>query len=248
MKRVPSNRLITWLMLLGIVATASGCTSSFTLPWEDDILDASRVATVEPLELPPDMETLPEPGVRMKEVEAQAGAGSASTILFGSKSVHGEAPELGRNEQAQTPDWMRGDQVADPSALAALEPHTPESFQQVLSGQKSEIQTMVDEWADAWQTKDLPRYFGFYSQEFRTPRHMNREAWMAERTKRINEADKITVELSDMKVVFQDDGRAQAIFTQHYRSGRFADKIRKLLFLRPEGGSWKILTELSEKL
>ncbi len=253
MNRVPYEKSIGWLLLLSVGVMLGGCTSSFRLPWEEDMLDASRVATVEPLEMPPDMEELPEPTKRIKEAEQEIGGESAAHILFGGTPDAGSEPvkPLGRHETARVPAWMKGDQETAPRHLEEdleVQPRAPESFKDVLVSQKTAILEMVEAWAGAWKNKDIETYLGFYSSEFRTPRHKDRAAWERERRRRIGEAGDIELGISNLKVVFQDDGRAQAIFVQHYRSGNYTDKIRKLLFLRPEEGGWKILTELSEKL
>ncbi|MBF0342574.1 MAG: hypothetical protein HQL95_16650, partial [Magnetococcales bacterium] len=79
------------IMAIGLLA---GCSSNFTLPWDDNALDPSKVATREPLEIPPDLDVLPgneppedlpgRPGARDRAADPRddGSPSSARSILF----------------------------------------------------------------------------------------------------------------------------------------------------------------------
>ncbi|MBF0262536.1 MAG: hypothetical protein HQL97_11980 [Magnetococcales bacterium] len=108
-RSLPPVALASLLMLL------SGCSSNFTMPWEQNMLDPSRIATREPLEIPPDLDTLPtndppeEPAGRLGDRRAGADSGtpgSARSILFKTQAPTREAKPLGRDEQERLPGWL----------------------------------------------------------------------------------------------------------------------------------------------
>ncbi|MEO5345250.1 MAG: hypothetical protein H7834_02590 [Magnetococcus sp. YQC-9] len=100
-----------------LLAMLTGCSSNFTLPWEQNMLDPSRIATREPLEIPPDINTLPTndppedlPG---RLGERRTGArdddstpGSARSILFKTPEPKKDPKPLGRDEQERLPSWL----------------------------------------------------------------------------------------------------------------------------------------------
>ncbi|MBF0460501.1 MAG: hypothetical protein HQL87_03815 [Magnetococcales bacterium] len=111
----------TTTLLLG------GCSSNISLPWETNFLDPSRVATREPLEIPPDLNTLPpaetakDPGSTAKvpwtdPALAQKNGGKADGKTAGNsnQTIHlpsqlpgnSDDASASRNEQEKLPSWM----------------------------------------------------------------------------------------------------------------------------------------------
>ncbi|MBF0159563.1 MAG: hypothetical protein HQL58_08550 [Magnetococcales bacterium] len=74
--------LLTLLLL-------AGCSGHFRLPWETDPFDPSRIVTREPLEIPPDLDRLPVPGITEEDPDRAVvrardiGSTTAGQILFG---------------------------------------------------------------------------------------------------------------------------------------------------------------------
>lgn len=104
--------LFLGLVVIGVLPMA-GCSNNFVMPWESNTLDPSRIPTREPLEVPPDMDTLPgkEPpeesqlrGRSSKDVKEDVPT-SASTILFKTPQIPEEKP-LTREEKERLPNWL----------------------------------------------------------------------------------------------------------------------------------------------
>lgn len=116
--------ILSVLPVLSVVLPLAGCSSNLSLPWEDNFLDPGRIATREPLEIPPDMNVLPgrEPPeeslakgskVLLQESAQEASVPtSARSILFNTPQANEQKP-LTREEQEHLPGWLgsssRGD-------------------------------------------------------------------------------------------------------------------------------------------
>jgi hypothetical protein len=95
-------------MMLVSTLLLAGCGSSFKLPWDEDVLDAKRINTREPLEIPPDLQKLPP--VAGGAVEGKGGGGeNASAILFNTPPAP-QAKPLTRNQREKLPGWLGEDQ------------------------------------------------------------------------------------------------------------------------------------------
>lgn len=94
-----SGRTRRPLLWLGAALLVSGCTSQFAFPWETNPLDPSRIATREPLEVPPDLEILPQP------TAGERSDASAGNILFGNP-VPRQGEEGDRHQPERLPTWM----------------------------------------------------------------------------------------------------------------------------------------------
>ena len=114
-------RYATVAILLG------GCSSNMTMPWSDKFLDPGRIATREPLEIPPDLDVLPSANTqkdtddaigmpwnnssRAKDNKQNRGKPSASTPNT-SVDVPFNIPEnqddtsISRTKQEKLPAWM----------------------------------------------------------------------------------------------------------------------------------------------
>lgn len=109
-----SSRLLVSLSCAVGLLSLAGCSSKFTMPWEKDMLDPSRIATKEPLEIPPDLDVLPgnEPPEQQRAGAGGTGErdeavpGSARSILFNTPQPRGEDRPLGRDEKEQLPGWL----------------------------------------------------------------------------------------------------------------------------------------------
>ena len=66
---------------------------------------------------------------------------------------------------------------------------------------------MVNAWARAWASNDVPGYLAFYSPDFQTPKGMSRKAWEAERKARIQKPRKIEVDLDSPSVKLDEKNR-----------------------------------------
>ena len=100
-----------------------GCSNKLSLPWENNLLDPARIATREPLEIPPDLNTLPPPGAAKKPAlshtipwinPAQAPKSGGNSPKERAQTIHlppqstenTDDTSLSRNEQEKLPAWM----------------------------------------------------------------------------------------------------------------------------------------------
>ena len=108
------------------------------------------------------------------------------------------------------------------------------------------IADLVDEWADAWSSKDIRRYQGCYAHDFRA-RGMGLGAWIRYKDRLNRRYDSIRVWIEDLKIE-QGPERSAATFLQRYdSSGHRSVGIKRLRFKRIEG-AWKIYRETWHRL
>lgn len=99
----------------------------------------------------------------------------------------------------------------------------------------------LETWRSAWEAKQIDAYMANYSNDFRGLK-MNKEQWRAYKTK-LNETYKqITVRISK-PAILADRDRAMIRFLQEYTSDQHADFGEKILFLKKEGESFRIVGE-----
>ena len=103
-----SGGLLLAALLLG------GCSGKLSLPWEEALLDPGRIATREPLEIPPDLNRLPTEGAR-PDADSPASAWIEPTVTDDGQSsidiplvVPEQADDaaLSRDEKEELPSWM----------------------------------------------------------------------------------------------------------------------------------------------
>jgi hypothetical protein len=130
---------------------------------------------------------------------------------------------------------------AAPASAPGADPDAPPDPEEA----RTQINGLLGVWVGAWEEKDLERFFACYADDFRFPdRAMDREAFVRYRTRLINGAGAIDVELEGLEVKFgRGYGSAAVTFVQRYRSDSYSDSGEKTLKLAFRGGSWKIVSE-----
>ena len=136
------------------------------------------------------------------------------------------------------------------------------------------VTTRVNDWASAWRHKDYDNYIKFYADSFNPEPPLSKEAWQAQRKKRLATNGKINLEIANLQVTCDGD-KAKAEFDQDYSvttyklqkakddlgcqvcnakrvaSKGFADKVHKTLdFEKTSSGNvsqWQIVRELTAK-
>ncbi|WP_130472017.1 hypothetical protein [Candidatus Magnetaquicoccus inordinatus] len=112
------NRSLRWSLIASALLLNS-CSSNFSLPWDANLLDPARVATREPLEIPPDLHKLPSPDDARRNVDARTPSWSDPARAPSSKSSRSSTVQLpapvplnqddgisSRSEQEKLPSWM----------------------------------------------------------------------------------------------------------------------------------------------
>lgn len=94
-------------------------------------------------------------------------------------------------------------------------------------------------WREAWIGRNPDAYFDFYAKNYTA-----RESWKSARRARLLNAEKITLDLSDIKFNMQDAKHATTSFQQDYRSLNYQDNLQKTLYWEEVNGKWQIVNEL----
>lgn len=131
---------------------------------------------------------------------------------------------------APVPPVAKAAPVADARPPATAAGKTPDPVETVQS------------WAKAWSNKDVDAYLAHYSPDF-SPANMGYAEWAAQRRERIAGAKRISVVARDIRVKRISPDRAEASFTQVYKSDRLSNSSSKTLHLELTGGKWLIVRE-----
>lgn len=107
-----------------------------------------------------------------------------------------------------------------------------------IANARTSILNALKGWREAWISMDPDRYFSFYSAKY-----ASRESWRAARKARLMGAQKISLELSDIKFTMQDSTHAISSFHQSYRSATYQDELQKTLYWEEINGKWQIVNE-----
>lgn len=111
--------------------------------------------------------------------------------------------------------------------------------QDIVANARGTVLTALKGWREAWVNMNPDAYFGFYSQKY-----TSRESWKAARRARLMNAQKISLDLSDIKFTMQDNKRATTNFQQDYRSSSYQDTLQKTLYWEEINGKWQIVNEV----
>lgn len=170
------------------------------------------------------------------------------------------APELLTTEgtfEARVDVLTRSSNVASetPTVEEQLVQVTPESkvnelvVQEKLAQVSAEADPLVvlsnhvQDWAEAWSSKDFESYAGFYSDSFETRKFGSKEEWLEHRRPRILGKNEIQIDIRNLVIRILDAGLAEARFEQNYRAGDLRVRSLKRLRLAREDDTWRILWE-----
>jgi len=130
-------------------------------------------------------------------------------------------------------------------AVAGAEPTTakPVVAKTIVPDSKEEILKALHEWASAWSSKNLGKYFAMYAQSFKTANNETRSSWEKERRIRIDKPQAIVVSISHAKISLLGDSHASVSFIQSYRSGTLKSTTRKTMEMIKTNGKWQIQSE-----
>jgi outer membrane protein, adhesin transport system len=100
----------------------------------------------------------------------------------------------------------------------------------------------LNEWAAAWEARDVDRYLSFYAPGFRSERG-DAESWKNQRRRLLAKKGDINVKLEEVLARELAPDRVETQFKQTYRSGGFSDVMQKSLIWQQIGGQWLIVKE-----
>ena len=107
---------------------------------------------------------------------------------------------------------------------------------------RSEIDRFVQEWKQAWESRDIEAYSRLYADSFvgktYSPKHeaaiMSRSEWLNDKRQKFQYSGAIMVGIGSL-TVYDDGADAIVSFRQDYRSGSYKDYGTKTLRLRRQG-------------
>jgi outer membrane protein, adhesin transport system len=102
--------------------------------------------------------------------------------------------------------------------------------------------SLVQQWADAWQTKSFSRYAGFYQPNFQGA-DPSPKVWAEKRQRALGKPGAIGVKVSDVAVSMLPDGKVETRFKQDYSSSNYKDSSDKVLTWQRLDGQWLIVAE-----
>ena len=105
---------------------------------------------------------------------------------------------------------------------------------------------MVQAWAAAWSQQDVDRYLSHYSPVFQPANGLNRDAWVVQRRKRVEEPAFVEVQVDNLRIEPVTADRVTVRFVQAYRASHYRDRVEKTLEVHREAGAWRIVREYSE--
>jgi len=130
--------------------------------------------------------------------------------------------------------------MVQPSAPAAVPPAP--TLPKAADAPATIAEQRLRDWAAAWMSKDIERYYTFYSPKF-GPMKANKDKWMADRKRLVTKPGDITVQLDDIQAKTVSPTRAETTFKQTYRSSNYNDVMVKTLTWELSGKDWLIVRE-----
>jgi tetratricopeptide (TPR) repeat protein len=127
-----------------------------------------------------------------------------------------------------------------------VEPAKPvEPVANTASNEEQNINDAVNNWAKAWSSKDLDKYFASYADSFKPAKGESRKAWEATRKDRVSKPANINVELANQKVILDGADKAKVSFKQTYSAGGKPIRTNKTLMMKKTDGAWLIEQEIA---
>ncbi len=101
----------------------------------------------------------------------------------------------------------------------------------------------VNNWAAAWNSKDVNAYLATYSEAFKPAKGLSYAEWKSFRKKRVAKQGGISTVLSNITQTSCEGNTAKVSFTQSYGSVDYMDLVEKTLTLELTRGQWLITRE-----
>ena len=108
---------------------------------------------------------------------------------------------------------------------------------------KNQVILALERWSEAWSQQNSELYLAAYSKDFQTPGTLSLKQWKKQRKSRIKSPSFIKVRVLNPKVTVLSQTSVSVVFSQHYRSNRFEDTVKKNLIMINKEGKWRIIQE-----
>jgi hypothetical protein len=110
------------------------------------------------------------------------------------------------------------------------------------SNTTADVEKILQQWARLWSQRDAQGFLKLYDPSF-----PDFERYAQTRTRRMNAAKDISVELQGLTLEPAGPHVVVARFTQHYRSDAYQDSVTKELTFKRTGNSYRIVAEKTVK-
>jgi ketosteroid isomerase-like protein len=131
------------------------------------------------------------------------------------------------------------------SPIAALAPAQESKSESAEDDPTVAVTDLLNQWAQAWSSRDIEAYGRFYGDAFKTGPHRSKAAWLKFRQSRIVGRSSIEVSIEDLQVKAIELNQAEATFVQNYASGSIKDRSQKTMRLEKTAEGWRIVSEQS---
>ena len=165
--------------------------------------------------------------------------------LFGTgnkTTLAAKTPDSSKVAKSDTKPIRAADKKVE--AAKAAEPVT-NAGTNAGANEEQNITDAVNNWAKAWSSKDLDKYFASYADSFKPAKGESRKAWEATRKDRVSKPASISVDIANQKVNLDGADNAKVSFKQTYSAGGKPIRTNKTLMLKKTNGAWLIEQEIA---
>lgn len=131
------------------------------------------------------------------------------------------------NNEKESQDNGNADNVVNTKSTTD-ENTTTSSINKEISD--NELKEVVNQWEKAWENKNLDAYFNIYDNSFISQDGLTKDSWKLERIKKINNAKKIEIYISNIKIEKVKENY-EISFMQKYKSNTYLDSTNKKLVI-----------------
>jgi Flp pilus assembly protein TadD/ketosteroid isomerase-like protein len=163
--------------------------------------------------------------------------------LFGTgnkTTIAAKVPGNGKVAKNDTKPIRPADKKVEPAKAVEMDKSADSS-----ANEEQNINDAVNNWAKAWSSKDLDKYFASYADDFKPAKGESRKTWEATRKDRVSKPASISVELANQKVTLDGADKAKVSFKQTYNAGGKPIRTNKTLLLKKTDGAWLIEQEIA---
>lgn len=159
-------------------------------------------------------------------------------------AMPGEPPQQVRPPQ-QVMQKPRPEPASVEPAAAMPKPTPAGPVTRVTAAIEEELVSAIECWKNAWSGQDVDGYLASYSSDFNTPRGEPRATWERVRRARLTRPAYIRIDVTYERFELIEPDVVEVQFRQGFESNTYADESDKILRMRREHGTWKILEERS---
>lgn len=128
--------------------------------------------------------------------------------------------------------------LADPAPAPSQASSVMPANSDALKASRSAALTALAKWRMAWISMNPQAYFELYAKNYTSS-----TTWKTTRKARLLAAEKISLDISEIKVNLRDARHLSISFHQEYRSPSFKDTLEKILYWEEFDGTWLIVNE-----